>query len=147
MEKFTALLFSILLTTSLNLNAQSTVQVNTTGEEQVHSVSTPGYGHFEITLDGDYLLVEGQFSDLRGTYSSAQIFHGSSGEDGNQLFQLTIDLDEDYLAGEVHADENRFELSEGIKEALSSGMLYINISTSRYERGELRGQIPAMDLE
>lgn len=145
MKKFTALLFSILLSTSISLYAQSTVQVNATGQEQVHSVSTPGYGYFEITLDGDHLIVDGHFSDLRGTYSSAQIFYGSRGDDGNQLFRLTVDLEEDYLSGEIHADENRFELSEGIKEALSSGMLYINITTRRYDRGEIRGQIPAME--
>ncbi len=112
--------------------------------DQVPEVGTPATGIVDVTLDGDHLVVEGSFEDLRGNYTGFGIYHGREGQQGNRLFTLTVDVDDDHKGGSVDAEENRFELPEGIQGALSEGMLYLSVTTDRHQQGEIRGQIPSL---
>ncbi len=124
--------------------AQKTVQVNLAGYKNVPAVHSPGSGVLYVTLQSDTLFVEGKFEDLRTSYRSSSIHYGSERETGNRLFGLKVHLNEDRRGGEFKKEENYFVLRPSLKEALNNGNLYISIATERNQRGEIRGQIPAM---
>jgi hypothetical protein len=125
--------------------AQQTVQVNLAGYKNVPPVHSPGSGVINVTLQSDTLFVEGKFEDLRSSYRSSSIHYGSEREAGNRLFGLKVQLNEDRRGGEIRKEENYFVLRPSLKQALANGNLYISIATERHQRGEIRGQIPALE--
>lgn len=124
--------------------AQRTAEVNLAGYYMVPEVRTSALGFVEVTVVGDTLTVEGQFSDLRGTYWAAHIHYGGPRDSGNRLYRLSPVLNEERNGGEFKAEDNRFVLRPAQKEALDEGKLYIKIATNRNQGGEIRGQIPVM---
>lgn len=126
------------------LLAQQTAEVLLAGYKHVPSVNSPGSGLMNVTLQSDTLFVEGSFQDLRGNYRSSAIYYGSQGENGNRLFGLKVQIDEDRKGGTFMKEENHFALRPTLREALKQGDLYINIATHRNQLGEIRGQIPPM---
>jgi len=110
--------------------------------EQVPSVRTAASGTAEVYVESDTLYVSGTFSDLSGHYWAAFVHYGAEGEEGNRMFRLTAELNEEKDGGTFSFEENKFQLRELQREALREGNLYINISSDRYQEGEIRGQIP-----
>ena len=129
------------------LSAQQRSFVELAGYHEVPSVPTPASGSAEVILDNDSLYVSGDFSDLRAPYHSAFIHYGKPGETGNRIFRLDVNLDEDQQSGTFSKSDNRFKLTDALKHHLKNGHLYINISSHRYQTGEIRGQIPAMKMK
>lgn len=144
MKRSILFLFIFSLISVYSAMGQQSVQVILTGMDQVPEVRTPATGIFDLTLDGDSLQVEGSFSDLRGNYTGVAIYHGQEGRQGNQLIKLSAEVNEDYKGGTVDPEKNKFELREGIKSALSQGMLYLSITSDQFRQGEIRGQIPPL---
>jgi len=136
------LLFFLMLVPYLSAQQRSFVEL--AGYHKVPSVPTPAMGSAEVILDNDSLYVSGDFSDLRAPYHSAFIHYGKPGETGNRIFRLDVNLDEDQQSGSFLKSDNRFKLTDALKRHLKNGHLYINISSHRYQTGEIRGQIPAM---
>jgi len=97
-----------------------------------------------VTFENDSLFVEGEFSDLRGAYWASFIHYGAIGKTGHRMFRLTAEIAEDRHSGTFNRQDNAFKLTEAHKDALRKGLLYINISSTRFQHGEIRGQIPAM---
>lgn len=125
------------------VQAQS-AEIILAGYNHVPPVRTPATGVVIVTVEADTLIVEGHFRDLRDVYRSASIHYGPPDESGNRLFGLKVDLDEDRKGGAFTAEENRFGLRPSLRQALRSGNLYISVASSRHQRGEIRGQIPAI---
>lgn len=112
---------------------------------KVHpAVATPATGTAVVTLNGDSLFVEGSFNDLNGAFRGAGIHYGGKNENGNQVIQLKTSLNENRTGGTFELSDNRYRLTNSLKNSLGEGLLYINIYTKPHPRGELRGQIPAM---
>ncbi|MFU8811631.1 MAG: CHRD domain-containing protein [Balneolaceae bacterium] len=136
---------ALLTAAALPAHAQISAQVALTGQEQVPAVRSAGFGTFTVTATSDSLFVEGEFSDLRGYYTSAHVQFGARGDRGNPIFRLSIDtIDEERKNGTFSAEKNRFALNEALRNALKEGRLYLNISTNRHQMGEIRGQIPPL---
>jgi hypothetical protein len=130
---------------SLTATAQSKYEVTLSGLEKTPQVRTPATGLIEVWFESDTLYVSGTFSDLRDYYWAGHIHYGRTGEEGNRLFRLKpTDLSEDKRSGAFDSGENKFHLRPVQREALRDGRLYINISSHRYQQGEIRGQIPGM---
>jgi len=129
---------------SVSVAFSQSVDIDLAGYNQVPEVRTPAIGFVEVTIEGDSLFVEGKFSDLRGSYWSAYIHYGEPGKIGNRLFRLTAELNEDRNGGVFKKEDNRFELRESHMEAIRKGFMYINVASNRNQRGEIRGQIPAL---
>lgn len=136
---FTVLIVLFAFTAS---DAQTTYPVTLSGMEQVPSVRTAASGTAEVYVESDTLYVSGTFSDLSGHYWAAFVHYGAEGEEGNRMFRLTAELNEEKDGGTFSFEENKFHLRELQREALREGNLYINISSDRYQEGEIRGQIP-----
>src|SRR5699024_487009 len=116
------------------------------GYHQEPPVSTSGSGVVTVAFHHDTLSVSGDFSDLTSPYRGAYIMVGEKGEFGNMLFRLKVNPNEDRTGGVLNAGENAFFLSDVQKPLLRKGELYINITSRNHSRGELRGQIPPMNV-
>lgn len=126
--------------------AQTTVEIVLAGHNQVPQVRSPGTGMVEVTVDGDSLFVSGSFEDLREYYLGAGIHFGRDNETGNLIYRLSAELNEEKTGGVFKAEENGFELRDAQKEALRNGRMYINIRSNRNRSGEIRGQIPPLNI-
>lgn len=137
-----SLLFFLILVSYASAQQRSFVEL--AGYKEVPSVPTPATGSAEVTLDNDSLYVSGNFSDLQETFHSAFINFGEPGKTGNRIFRLDVNLNEDQKSGSFSKKDNRFKLTDALKRHLGNGHLYINISSHKYQTGEIRGQIPPM---
>lgn len=146
MKRFIFLLLIFSFFTVFPAAGQQSVQVVLTGMDQVPEVRTPATGMVDLTFEDDTLTVDGSFSDLRGNFTGLSIYHGQEGEQGNQLFKLKVELDDDHKGGTIDPKNNKIELRDGIKNALSQGMLYLSITSDQFQQGEIRGQIPRMNI-
>ena len=113
---------------------------------------SPATGSFTANLSGNRLSVSGRFSnltsalmpvggaDLVGNPESAIHIHiGEMGANGPILRNLMVEANsDDPTAGEF---EGEFELSDEQVATLISDGLYVNLHTTGFPAGELRGQI------
>lgn len=139
------LLFFMTLALPGESTAQQSAQITLAGYKQSPPVPTTASGFVTVQIENDTLKVHGEFSDLSSWYSGAYVMVGEKGETGNQLFRLKATLSDSRNNGTFEAEENSFALREAHKELLRSGELYINIASGNHRRGEIRGQIPALD--
>ena len=112
------------------------------GYKESPPVATPASGTVNFRVKGDTLVIRGDFSKLTGMYRTSAIYYGKKGETGNRIFRLKADLNEEKNGGILKAGENTFVLTADTKELLMNGELYINIHSSEYTHGAIRGQIP-----
>ena len=116
--------------------------------QQLNDVpDSPATGEFSVTLVGDRLVVSGTFSDLTSALmpvggadpvgnpeSAIHIHIGAAGENGPIIRNLTVDE----AAGTF---EGVFTIDEMQADALVTDGLYVNLHTTNFPSGELRGQI------
>ena len=106
-------------------------------EEQSAPTESPGIGRAEFVLDRPTLRLEWvvTYSGLTSKATAAHI-HGPQTPGGNAgvLFDLAPDSLGETLKGSVI-------LNDGALEYLLTGRMYVNIHTTKYPPGELRGQI------
>ena len=106
-------------------------------DEQSAPTESPGIGVAEFVLDRPTQRFEWKvsYSDLTTDAVAAHI-HGPQTPGGNAgvLFNLAPDGMKNPLQGSV-------VLNDGELEYLLTGRMYVNIHTTRYPAGELRGQI------
>ncbi len=141
------LLVSILvisLASPIKALAQKSQEITLAGYKMQPKVATSGSGAVSVKLKEDTLTVEGDFKNLNGRFSGGYIMVNLQGHPGNQIHRLKAQLNEEKNGGSLKAEENRFELSEGQKELLKNGDLFIIISTFEHPKGEIRGDISPM---
>lgn len=124
-----------------NVEAQKKHSVIMTGLDVVPDVHTPASGGGEAWVESDTLYVRLEFENLQAPYYTSNIHYGEEGENGNPIYKLTPSLSEDHLSGTFDPENNKFALSDAMKEAFENGNLYITIASEQHQRGELRGQI------
>ncbi len=105
-----------------------------------------GRGVVTATLSGDTLVLNGEFNSMLSSFNAAiaggaHIHNALAGSNGGVEFVLTTALEADQRSGRFDANDNVFVLNETQKEALRTRSLYINIHSTLYEAGELRGQL------
>lgn len=116
------------------------------GNQERVPVLTSAKGQVTAELTGDTLVVSGAFSGLKGDFAvnvagGAHIHLGYAGQNGGIQLPLNSDLDPDLKGGVFSADSNRFVLTPGQKAALQNRQFYVNIHSTIYTGGELRGQL------
>lgn len=126
--------------------AQTTYKASLSGSNETPSLTSPASGLITATLTGTQLVVEGEFEGLVGDYSASHIHLGMAGEAGGVLFGLTPVVNPDGKGGTYVGASNTFDLSAGQVDTLEARGFYVNIHTSEYGGGEIRGQLqPEMD--
>jgi len=140
--KKTLLSSTLLLTLfALTAAAQTSYTVMPTGAKEVPPVNSNGSGVINVKVQGDSLQVTGTFSQLSSRYTGAHIHMGGPKENGNVIFPLKADVNEDGTKGEFKAMNNTFNISEEQLKTLKSGMYYVNIHSDKHPKGEIRAQI------
>ncbi len=116
------------------------------GLNQSNSVATTGLGNVLFEITDNQLVVSGGFNNLIGDFDASiaggsHVHIGAADMNGPISLLLAADLDAGLKGGYYSTDANRFEISEGLRDSLLSGLLYLNLHTTAYSSGELRGQI------
>lgn len=138
--------FMVFLTLSpaFSVQAQKSATVLLAGYKHIPPVPSPGNGSITITLQQDTLSVKGYFNQLSSPFYGSFIHYGNNDERGNQLIRLEPELNKSKTGGAFDPENNRWGLTKNQLQALAEGSLYINIYSTNYPRGELRGQIPSL---
>lgn len=109
-------------------------------------VTTTGTGMVSALLLGNVLTVSGSFSSLSSDFDAnigggAHLHLGLAGMSGDVIFSLTTDVDADLRGGTFNEEDNAFTLDDDQLAALGARGIYINIHTTDFGSGELRGQL------
>lgn len=145
------LLISLILITGLTLQAQTEFKALLSGSHEVLPVATTASGEITAVLNGNELQVSGTFSDLIGAFDptiagGSHIHIGYAGQNGNIAISLTATPNLDLRSGTYEATLNTFTLTQDQMDALMERRMYVNIHTTMYAGGEIRGQLlPASD--
>ena len=141
LRSYLSVLCVMLTTLGINLQAQTTFEAYLSGSNEVPALTTTASGMVSATLTENNLVVEGTFSGLSGDYSGSHIHMGMAGEAGGVLVALSPTVDGDSKGGTFEASNNTFVLTSGQIDTLMMQGLYVNIHSSTYAGGELRGQV------
>ncbi|MFP2933143.1 CHRD domain-containing protein [Pyxidicoccus sp. 3LG] len=111
------------------------------GSNEVPANSSTAQGAATAELDGDELVVTGEFSGLGSDLmpvsgSAAHIHNAPAGANGPIVFNLEVTTS-DNRSGTF---TGRKTLSDDEKTAFETGNFYVNIHTANYPMGEIRGQ-------
>lgn len=123
---------------------EQTFEVSLEGTNEVPAVTTDASGNATITLEGDSIHVEGEFSDLGSAYTASHIHKGAKDENGDPIITLEPDLEEDKTSGSW---DGTYQLTEEHLSALISDSLYINVHTTENKSGEIRGQVTSSGMD
>ncbi len=121
------------------------------GSNEVLPVATTASGTVTASLSGNKLTLNGAYNKLLAPvdFSIAQgahIHRGFAGQNGPIEIILTVTENEDQSGGTLELASNTFELTNEQVELLHKRQLYINIHTTQFGGGEIRGQLlPASD--
>ncbi|GAA5521818.1 CHRD domain-containing protein [Aliifodinibius salicampi] len=127
--------------------AQQAHKIILAGYNHSPSVPTSGSGMATVSFENDTLKVKGDFKNLVGAFRGAYIMVGEKGKPGNMLFRLEVEVNEERTGGVIKPKNNAFTLNDAQKPLLKDGELFINITSYEHPSGELRGQIPGMNID
>jgi hypothetical protein len=107
---------------------------------------TDGRGQVKAELHGNVLVMTGSFSGLTGDFATAvaggsHLHFGAAGNNGPIRVFTNADLNDDLKGGRYVAEDNTFELTTGDIADLIAGNLYLNLHSTVYRPGEIRGQM------
>ena len=116
------------------------------GRNEIQPVVSTGAGHMLFEITDNRLYVTGGFSNLVGdfdvTLAGGSHIHDSDARgNGGIVLLLDANLDADLRGGTYGPMTNNFEISDGLRDSLLNGQLYVNLHSTVYQGGELRGQI------
>ncbi|MEP0517739.1 CHRD domain-containing protein, partial [Dokdonia sp.] len=116
------------------------------GVQENPAVFTAATGSIQATLTGNQLVVSGSFEGLRGElYTPAaggdHIHRAIAGRNGGIELPLTAVLSDGNTAGQYLAADNTFTLTNDQMTAIIAREFYVNIHSSVFTGGELRGQL------
>ncbi len=125
---------------------QTVLRAHLCGANEYPFVSTLASGQVIAEVRGDMLVVSGSFSGLEGEVDEAilggaHIHLGVAGTNGPVALELKAVLDADRKGGRFMAADNMFMLNADVKQALLERRGYVNIHTTAYPAGEIRGQL------
>jgi len=126
---------------SLAISHAQTYQANLDGLQEVPPNASPAFGLGDFSLSGTNLSVTtGSYQDLLGGASFVTVQDAALGVIGPKVFSLTLDT--------PGATTGTFSGTGGLTAAqiidLNAGNLYVNIRSSVFPTGEIRGQIEAV---
>ncbi len=139
------LLLVLFLTCSI-VSGQQTFKAYLSGRSEVPPTVTTARGEVTAVLNGSTLEVSGEFSGLRGLFDAtiaggSHIHLGLAGQNGGIQLALSAVPDLDLKGGDFWTHLNTFTLTTEQMDALLARKLYVNVHTTLYPGGEIRGQL------
>jgi len=106
----------------------------------IHVQDEPsGLGTFSLSQDRSTLEVKVLFSGLNNTVSNAHLHWGREGTSGGPAIGVNNLLEGNTFSGEL--DLTSLDNKEDFIDSLMNEAIYLNVHTSGYPAGELRGQL------
>jgi len=115
---------------------------NLSGPEEVPQNRSTGTGHVILKLNDNVLILNGTIgtvNPLSNTITNGHIHIGDPGIAGPPVFTLVLDVNGTNC--NISSDINYFTLTCEQVRLLKMGKYYINIHTTSFPDGEIRGQI------
>lgn len=110
------------------------------GLQSVPANGSSASGTVMAELTGSTLVVEGAFSGLLGVFTASHIHNAPAGSNGGVLVPLSVTPDGPN-GGSFASGSNTFALSPTAVAALEAGSAYINVHSTQFPGGEIRGQL------
>ncbi|MEM1357803.1 MAG: CHRD domain-containing protein, partial [Bacteroidota bacterium] len=109
-------------------------------------ISSTGTGMINALLDGNQLSVQGTFAGLTSAFDASigggiHLHLGYPGQAGAVAIPLSVELNDDLRGGLLLTAANQFTLTDEQAEFVRTRGAYINIHTTDFPAGELRGQL------
>ena len=119
--------------------------ISLSGDQEIPPVMTSGFGAAIAEIYMDSLVVTGSFSNLFGKLDTTiaggiHIHSGNADENGPVEFLLQPSIDMELEGGVFSPMNNSISIGPDEKMDLTLGSYYINIHSTQYPNGELRGQ-------
>lgn len=116
-------------------SATETFEVNLSGQQQVPPIDSAEMATALVELDADLMQIRASMdlSDVENV-EAAHIHDGDLGFNGDVAFPFTVDSDGVYRIAET-------DISAELMADLQNGEWYVNVHTTAYPDGEIRGQI------
>jgi len=116
------------------------------GFNEVESAYTFGRGNWQFELTDNQLTVSGGFFDMISDYDASiaggcHLHYGTAIETGPIALILNPRVNTDLRSGSFPTDDNKFTISDGLRDSLLAGQIYVNVHSQRYPMGELRSQL------
>ena len=126
-------LAGVLVAAAALAGCQGSISVKLSGAEQVPPLTVPGTGAGSLRVADDGTIT-GSITTERVRGTVAHIHQGAKGTNGPVIVQLD-------KSGDTYSVPPKHRLTPAQIEELKKGNLYVNVHTSRYRAGEVRGQI------
>ncbi len=132
--------FAVLATMAI-AHGQTTYEANLDGLQELPPNSSPGYGYGDFSLNGAVLTVtEGSYSSLLGGAATIRLNDAPAGMTGPLVASLTLDT-----PGNTDGTfSGQATLTDAQITDLNNDSFYVNITSSVYPGGEIRGQLTAI---
>jgi len=116
------------------------------GFNEVEAAYTFGRGNWQFELTDNQLTVSGGFFDMISDYDASiaggcHLHYGTAIETGPIALILNPRVNPDLRSGSFPTDDNKFTISNGLRDSLLAGQIYVNVHSQRYPMGELRSQL------
>ncbi|KZS40774.1 hypothetical protein AWE51_07435 [Aquimarina aggregata] len=126
--------------------AQSYFATNLDSRNEIPLAVSDAFGNIQFEVTGNSLIASGSFNNLGFALNvelagGAHAHLGNANQTGAIQFLLNSTASEDNLSGVFEAANNVVTLTDGQRDALLAGELYINVHSLEIASGELRGQI------
>ena len=115
--------------------------------ERPNPVNTNATGTAIVNVSGTTVTVTGSFSGLRGAYQASHIHRGAADETGDVVLTLTATVQSNNRGGVWEAANNTFTVSESFADSIKAGLAYVNVHSSAFPAGEIRGQTGVAGME
>ncbi len=99
------------------------------------------YGEITAELLDSTLRISGTINDLLGELQAMHIHIGMAGTNGPVAYELNPQITNGGFGANLLSVDNTFQLSQAMVDTLEDRGLYINVHTSLFPSGEVRGQI------
>lgn len=116
------------------------------GFNEVEAAYTFGRGNWQFELTDNELTVSGGFFDMISDFDASiaggcHLHYGTAIENGPIALILNPRVQPDLRSGSFPSDDNKFTISDGLRDSLLAGQIYVNLHSQRYPTGELRSQL------
>ena len=115
------------------------------GSNEVPPTETTARGIVTADRDGSTVSIGGYFEDLTSDIQAAHLHLGAPGQNGGVIFSLVVASSEENTAGIFDPADNSFTFNGEQLAALEAGNIYVNVHTSEYPNGEIRGNLSLLD--
>jgi len=126
--------------------AKTYLGADMSGFNEVEAAYTFGRGNWQFELTDNELTVSGGFFNMISDFDASiaggcHLHYGTARENGPIALILNPRVDPDLRSGTFPTDDNKFTISDGLRDSILAGQIYVNLHSQRYPMGELRSQL------